>query len=320
MRPLALALLCTAAFAQQPTIENARVEKRNSSGPLAQQLAQFGAGPFWAGYSEPIVAGRHGTMCGSHELEGSPMRLEGQTAIVILIRMEGGQTDQLRLASPDCRIDAGGLPFIWIENVPPAESIAWLKTNLNAKPDTVINAVALHAGPAADQALDELSAASNLPRVREKTAFWFGNARGAHGLQALKRMFAADASPRVREQVIFGFTQSKEPGAMSNVIEAARNDKDPAIRSKALFWLSQKASDQQTRDAIRNALTSDPELKVKEQAVFALHNLPNNEGLPALIDVAKTHHDPAVRKKAIFWLGQSKDPRAVDFFAQILKQ
>jgi hypothetical protein len=38
-----------------------------------------------------------------------------------------------------------------------------------------------------------------------------------------------------------------------------------------------------------------------------------------LIELAKTHRDPAVRKKAMTWLGQSKDPRALDFFASVLK-
>jgi HEAT repeat protein len=41
--------------------------------------------------------------------------------------------------------------------------------------------------------------------------------------------------------------------------------------------------------------------------------------VPLLIDVAQNNPDPAVRKKAIFWLGQSKDSRALDFFAQVLK-
>ena len=39
-----------------------------------------------------------------------------------------------------------------------------------------------------------------------------------------------------------------------------------------------------------------------------------------LINVAKTNQNPAVRKQAMFWLGQSKDPRALDFFAQVLSK
>jgi HEAT repeat protein len=53
--------------------------------------------------------------------------------------------------------------------------------------------------------------------------------------------------------------------------------------------------------------------------VFALSQLPGDQGVPLLINVAKNNPDPAVRKKAFFWLGQSKDPRAVEFFAQVLK-
>jgi HEAT repeat protein len=102
-------------------------------------------------------------------------------------------------------------------------------------------------------------------------------------------------------------------------MDAAKNDKSPQIRSKALFWLAQKAANKQTQDFIKNATVNDPERSVKEQAVFALRQLPEAQGVPLLIEVAKNNPDPAVRKKAIFWLGQSKDSRALDFFAQVLK-
>jgi hypothetical protein len=58
---------------------------------------------------------------------------------------------------------------------------------------------------------------------------------------------------------------------------------------------------------------------VKKRAVFALSQLPKDEGVPLLLQVARTHTNPAVKKQAIFWLGQSKDPRALEFFAEILK-
>ena len=37
-----------------------------------------------------------------------------------------------------------------------------------------------------------------------------------------------------------------------------------------------------------------------------------------MIAVAKTNKDPEIRKKALFWLGQSGDPRALDLFEQLL--
>lgn len=57
---------------------------------------------------------------------------------------------------------------------------------------------------------------------------------------------------------------------------------------------------------------------MKTKAVFALTQMPDNEGVPKLIHVARTNRNAEVRKKAMFWLGQSKDPRALAFFEEVL--
>lgn len=312
-------------WAQQPQVENARLEARTFAGTLASQLASAGAGPFWAAWSEPIIPGQHGDMCwnGNNVNEhtaATPVRLEGPTSLVVLVRMENTQVDQIRIASLDCRLDAGGLPFYWINAVPPAESVNWLKTQIaGSHLDSAIFAISIHAGSAADRALDDFVAPSQPERVREKAAFWLGNSRGAHGVDVLKRMLANDSSQKVREQVIFALSQSREPAGIAAVLDAAKNDKNGQVRGKALFWLAQKAANKQALDVINNAVLNDPDRAVKEQAVFALQQLPPDQGVPLLINVAKNNPDPAVRKKAMFWLGQSNDPRALDFFAQILK-
>jgi len=35
--------------------------------------------------------------------------------------------------------------------------------------------------------------------------------------------------------------------------------------------------------------------------------------VPKLIEIAQNNRNPAVRKQAMFWLGQSNDPRALQF-------
>jgi hypothetical protein len=331
MRALISLLFVAAAFGQQPQVQNAKVETRALQGSLDAQFRQFGAGPYWAGYAEPMIPGRHGDMCWSNgnnngnnseqqHATGAPVRLEGQTMLVVLLRIENGQVDRLRVTSPDCLLDGGALPFYWITGVTPEASVAWLKSQVAGDhADRAILPIALHAGPAADRALDDLIATSQPERVRERAAFWLGNSRGAHGVNVLKQMLATDPSQKVREQVIFALSQSKDPGGIAIVMDAAKNDKSPGVRSKALFWLAQKAANKQAQDVIQGAVANDPERSVKEQAVFALKQLPEAQGVPLLINVAKSNPDPAVRKKAIFWLGQSRDPRALDFFAQVLK-
>src|ERR1700733_9306356 len=149
MKPALMVLIAAAAFAQQPAIENAKLDTRVFAGSLSMQLAQFGAGPFWAGYTEPTAARRQ-EYCQGYGTS-APVRLEGDTALVVLVRIEGGQVDQLRLSSPDCRLDGGGLPFYWITGVPADASVAWLKSQTAGNhSDQAIFSIAQHSGAAAD--------------------------------------------------------------------------------------------------------------------------------------------------------------------------
>ncbi len=65
-------------------------------------------------------------------------------------------------------------------------------------------------------------------------------------------------------------------------------------------------------------IASPESLEIKKQAVFALSQLPEETGTPLLLKIARRNPQPQVRKEAIFWLGQSGDPRALDLFDEIL--
>ena len=52
--------------------------------------------------------------------------------------------------------------------------------------------------------------------------------------------------------------------------------------------------------------------------IFALSQLPSEKGIPILIRLARSNKDPKVRRKALFWLGQSDDPRALALIEEIL--
>ncbi|MFN2533549.1 MAG: HEAT repeat domain-containing protein [Pyrinomonadaceae bacterium] len=44
----------------------------------------------------------------------------------------------------------------------------------------------------------------------------------------------------------------------------------------------------------------------------------SEETVPLLIKIAKTHPNQSVRKQAIRSLGESGDPRAIEFFREVL--
>jgi HEAT repeat protein len=89
-------------------------------------------------------------------------------------------------------------------------------------------------------------------------------------------------------------------------------------RARSVFGLAQAAEDAATANLNSLVLDNSVDREVREQAVFALSQRPRDEGVPALIAVARTNKDPEIRKKALFWLGQSHDPRALDLFEELL--
>ena len=100
----------------------------------------------------------------------------------------------------------------------------------------------------------------------------------------------------------------------------ARNQRLPEERRRtAIFWLGQAAGAEAGR-ALDSVVTSDDtSWELRKQAVFALSQRPADEGVPALIRIARNNRDPELRKTALFWLGQTEDPRALDLFEEILK-
>jgi hypothetical protein len=342
-----LTFLALAAFAQQPSIKNARLESHSAASglePAFQQSAANRNTPAWIGYSVPIVKGDH-SMCCYNGLHGcslesktgddgvsvsstAPVNLEGPDHLVVLYRVENGNVGKIRTFTPECTLDAGGLPFIWLTDVKPAESIAFLaglakqssdERQARRRSDSAIAALALHADLAADASLEQLAAAGNPEWVRRPAIFWMGEARGRRGYEMLSRTVREDPADRIREHAVFALTQSKDPAAISDIIRVAHEDKSTHVRGQALFWLAQRAAAKTAASAIQDAIANDPETDVKKKAVFALSQMRDGEGVPLLIQVARENRNSEVRKQAVFWLGQSKDPRALAFIEDVLK-
>ncbi len=85
-----------------------------------------------------------------------------------------------------------------------------------------------------------------------------------------------------------------------------------------MFWLGQAAGEAATKGLDSLASDDDMNRDVRDAAVFALSQQPHDVGVPALISIARSNKSPEVRKKAIFWLGQSNDPRALALFEELL--
>jgi len=128
---------------------------------------------------------------------------------------------------------------------------------------------------------------------------------------------ATGTSSRAAPDAIFALVLADAPDPWPLLLKIARDDDRPKnVRSAALMWLSQGAIDH-LGIADADAHGSDDD-EMRTQAVFVLSQRPKAESVPELIDLARATKYPAVRKAAIFWLGQTGDRRAADVYAELL--
>lgn len=102
-----------------------------------------------------------------------------------------------------------------------------------------------------------------------------------------------------------------------------RDTRSRGTRQEALLWLSRFASgavaghpnDPFVEDD--DPRTEDEDLKI--HAVFVLSQLRHGAGIPDLLDIARNNRNTRLRSHALFWLGQSGSPQAIELFEAVLK-
>ena len=151
-----------------------------------------------------------------------------------------------------------------------------------------------------------------------------GEVSAAEGSAYLLALAEREPSREVGNRAIFPALLGEGVVAWPTLLRIARQSAASGgkRRSEALFWLGRYAaakangSDdpfQSEGDSERDEVSDE-----KANAVFVMSQLGRREGIEPLIQVARTNRDPRVRSKAMFWLGESGDPRAIDLFEEVL--
>jgi len=327
MKPALWMLAAAVTLAAQPKLlVNAKVDTHSAAGglePAFQALVTAQPQPAWIGYVVPSTR-TYSLSCdlGNNNGWGASgvVHLEPPDHAMILFRVVDNAVERIRALSPDCQLDAGDVPFHWLNDVQPAQSVALLSkfaTGHETPYNGAMNAISIHADPSADQALERFLATDQPQALRMRVVNWEAS-RGRHGLDVLKNLIANDSDLKVRERAVNALASSREPEAADLLIAIARSDKNAKLRAQAIGDLGRKPT-QKVISTLTNAIDNDPDLDVQKRAVSTLHSLPDGEGIPYLIQVVKTAKNPEVRKQAMNQLRSSSDPRALAFFEDVLK-
>ena len=136
----------------------------------------------------------------------------------------------------------------------------------------------------------------------------------------LKQMFREVDDPEVREQILFALTQMQDAvdGDWLLAIFSDSNEEDE-VREMALFMAAQSGN-VDARVLSRMYDSAGDNTDMKEQILFTLTHIDSEAAFDKMLDIARTEEDPDLRQNAIFWIGQSGDPRAEDVLLEILNQ
>lgn len=121
---------------------------------------------------------------------------------------------------------------------------------------------------------------------------------------------------RVAADAMLPLLLADAPEPWSLFLRVARDSsRSRAVRRASLDWLARGVS---ARLGIADAEDDTPDDEMRTQAVFVLSQRPKSESVPDLMELARSSKHPSARRAAIFWLGQTGDPRAADVYADLL--
>ena len=270
-------MAASTAVHAQGRISNAKIETRAIDGTLQRTIDTIASrsGAAWIGYRTPMIPGPRQMCCydsvassndccgmcrlesgggvtmtqsSSVETRGSRVVLEAPTDVIVLARVENRAITRIRTFTPDCDIDGGGMTVVWLENVPPAASVAWLSGLARSAGDRdrearivrpALAALALHPDRAALTTLIDL--ARNDPRreTKNQALFWLSQRAGQEAVSTITDALQNDPETEVKRRAVFALSQLPRDEGIPLLIQVARSNRNPEVRKQAMFWLGQ---------------------------------------------------------------------------------
>jgi tetratricopeptide (TPR) repeat protein len=211
----------------------------------------------------------------------------------------------------------------WLSQVPGStgllEEILRTSSDRDIK-DKALFALSQQSEPRAQQILRDFAMReSESEDLRDKAIFWLGQRRSSENTEFLRNLYSRITNQDLREKILFSLSQQKGVGNeqwLMNIVVNPREDIE--LRKKALFWAGQMGA---AIPEISKLYDRINDTEMREQIIFVLSQRQRDPAaMDKLFDIAKNEKDAELRKKAIFWLGQSRDPRVQQFLMDLINR
>lgn len=230
-----------------------------------------------------------------------------------------------RNPDPDPEVREAAVHWLGQSNRP--EAVDALFAILGGSDDPDIQEGALFAlsqtgDPRAREALRNLAQDETVSSDLRSTAIFWLVQQDEAAVSFLIDLFGTIEDRDVREQIVFSVGQAKTAESRAWLRSRALDEnEDPGVRGQAVFWMAQSggADDDATAAALKSIYDGTVDTEVKEQVLFGLSQIKSAAAVDILMDVARSDPDTNMRSSAVFFLGQSDDPRVPEFLMSLIR-
>jgi HEAT repeat protein len=262
------------------------------------------------------------------EKRGSCSESLRKHAVFIVSQKRGDEATSLLLdvARADPSEDVRAEAIQWLGQVHSPRAVAALDSiAANATDDEILGkaifALSQSRDERSDAALRRIAADERKSsHARNQAIFWFGQThRDADDMRFLRELFSRSHDDEIQGSIIQAMAQAHTSEAMRWLVDLAR-DKSLSIeaRKNALFWAGQSGADLRQLIGLYDEMKGQTD--IQNQLIFVFSQRRDRDAIDKLMDIATNDADRDLRKQAIFWLGQSHDPRVQKFLLDLINR
>lgn len=222
--------------------------------------------------------------------------------------------------SADVRQDA----IFWLSNVRDPRVVDLLAEMANSSDPTIaekaIFSLSNTRSERASQILRDIAQKDGASKqARDQAIFWLGNRKDPEAVNFLKGLYSRLNDKDLKDRVLFSVANQRGAGSGEWLVGIATDDREPMeLRKQALFWAGNQRAAAITDITALYDKVKDREMK--EQIIFVLSQNKAEASVDKLMDIARRDTDKDMRSKAVFWLGQSRDPRVLKFLEELINR
>lgn len=216
--------------------------------------------------------------------------------------------------------------IFWLSELEGEETLLALREIMRSSQDpellnSAIFAISQQETPEAAALLRELAENASLGvELRKQAIYWLAEEHEERSVPFLTELYGKLDDTELKRQVLFAVAQTEADTALGWLLERAADTRETVeVRKQALFWANDTGL---PLAQLRGLYGTTAERELREQIVWLISESEDNPSaaLDALIEIARTDPDLEMRRKAIFWIGESDDPRAEQLLLDILGQ